>query len=241
MLWVNRGAGSGSSSASSASQTPATGPFKANDLVAWAIGQDVAAATVTGIACDNGSGSFLELVTGSATARSLAIWIGYGFSGDPAAVTITCSQAGFAYVRHHLTTDLDWTGWTPSVDAAAWATGSSQTGLTSGLVSALGDILFTALVMPSTTADSTARTHTGNTFLFNTGGEFTGTATRVEFGFCPEVKSTASTTESWALGSSVAWAAALARVRPPATLITASAAKVVKGRATLTLDDAAVA
>jgi hypothetical protein len=222
------------STSASALHTLPTGALRPNDIAIYGIGQDAAAATVTSIVVSTGTGTFVQVAAIDAAARSLAIWLGYNFTGDPTAVTITCSQAGFSGVMAHLITDRDWTT-VPTVAASAGNAATSNTADSNTITPAVGDLLVAAVVIPSATADSTSRTHTGNVYLLGFPGESSTIATRVEFGLTVATAAVSSK-EVWTLGSSQSWAAIQACITPPVATLTPTAALTVKGLESAALD-----
>jgi hypothetical protein len=121
----------------------------------------------------------------------------------------------------------------PSFTASTLGTGLSTSADTNTLTPAVGDILIAACVLASTSADSTAQTHTGNTYVWNTGAELTNV--RVELGWSSALAA-ASSKEVWTV-SSVVWVARQA-MWTPAAAPSATAALLVKGLTTAALDAA---
>jgi hypothetical protein len=238
MIISPRGLGTGNTAAASIAVTLTSGPLLAGDLLLIAVGMTANANTVSSIVESSpGSGTFTQLSAVTSTNRALALWLGYGFSGYGVTFTITTTGTALCYAYHHLSSDLAW-GSAPSVASSTANSGTSTSASTNAVTPTAGNLLAAALIMESTTADSTARTHTGNTFWTNLGSEYSTTATRIElaWGLAPNA---VSTSEAWTLGSSVNWAATLDSITPPAGALTTATGRLVKGQLTDALDVAA--
>lgn len=201
-------------------------------LVAVAI--SITTSTVTSITA--GTGTFTRLTSTTSANRTLEMWIGYNFGTSAPTSMVTTRSAGsahFVLAAQIIDVYADVTA-APSPTASTANTATSNSADSGALTPAVGDMLFAAVVIASTSADSTARTHTGNTYIYNTGTEIS--STRVECGFS-QATAASSSKEVWTLGSSVEWAARQV-MWTPAAAPAASAALVVKGLDTAAADAA---
>lgn len=193
----------------------------------------IAVSSITG-----GTGTFVKVAGAISASSSLELWVGYDFGTSyPTSATITRGAGTATMTTVSRTIDVYGDcSQAPSATASTAGTGTGTTADSGSLTPAVGDILFTGLVLASTSADSTAQTHTGNTYLNNTGAELS--SVRVECAWCEAAAAVASS-ESWTIGSTT-WAAVQAKWTPPAAPA-ASTAWVYKGRDLASLDTEGVA
>jgi hypothetical protein len=201
------------------------------------VGTNAPTITVTGVAPTSGPGLFVQLAAINSAGKRLELWVGYNFgSTPPTIITVTRSAVGNSAVVLRVIDVLTDATIAPIPTASTGSTATSTTADSGTLTPAVGDILIAAALMASTTADSTARTHTGNNYLQNTGSELT--TLRIETGWCEVIAAVASK-EVWTLAASVEWAAIQVKITPPAAP-TPTAALLLKGLTTQAADAASI-
>lgn len=204
----------------------------AQSYVLVAIGLSQLTFSVTGIT--GGTGTFVRLTSTTSATRALDLWVGYNFGTSvPSSITIArqLGTSDVVIVAQVIDVYGDLTS-APSPTASTANTATSTSADSGSLTPAVGDMLFAATVKASTSA-STARTHTGNTYLNNTSAS-TG-STSVECGWGQATAATSSK-EVWTV-SSMEWAARQA-MWTPAAAPAATAALVTKGLDTAASDAA---
>jgi hypothetical protein len=190
--------------------------------------------SVTGIT--GGTGTFVLAATiSSAGGRRLELWVGYNFgSSAPTSIVVSRGAGTFNAAVVARTIDiLADTTVAPTFTASTGNTATSTAPDTGLLTPAVGDILFAAHIEGTGVPGSTARIHTGNSYLQNTGAVLTNV--RVETGWCEAVAAVASK-EVWTV-TSVEWAAIQAKWTPPASP-TPTSALLLKGLTTQAADAA---
>jgi hypothetical protein len=205
-------------------------------LVAVAINST--AFSVTSITA--GTGTFVLVAAINSTGRRMELWVGYNF-GTSAPSSITVNRAAGTAQVSFITRTIDLLAdctTAPTFTATAGTVATSASADTGSLTPAVGDLLFAAVLISSTTADSTARTHTGNAYLQNNNANEITIAplSRLETGWCEAVAAVASK-EVWTLGASVEWAAIQVKWTPPAPP-TPTPALLLKGMTTQAADAA---
>lgn len=232
----SRGTG-GSSGATAAVLAPNLVPPGPQSYVLVAVAINSTAFSITGITA--GTGTFVRAAAINSSARRLELWVGYNFgTSAPSSITVTrgAGSAQLAYATRTVDVLADCTV-APTFTATAGTVATSTSADPGSLTPAVGDLLFSAVMISSTTADSTARTHTGNVYLQNDNVEVpSAPLARVETGWCEAIAAVASK-EVWTLGASVEWAAIQVKWTPPAPP-TPAAALLLKGMTTQAADAA---
>lgn len=235
MVANGRGTSSGTTTSTTNPFTLANPPGPQSYLLVT-VGVGTSTNTVTGITC--GTGTFVRAGFINSANRRLELWVGYNFgTGWPTSITVTrdAGTSSLACVAHTIDVLGDTTT-APSFTVSAGTTATSASADSNTLTPAVDHIFFAGLVIASTTADSTARTSTGNTYLNNVGVETTALRTEASWG---EARTAVSSKLVWTLGSSVEWAALQASWAPGAPP-TPTAAILLKGHPTYALDQASV-
>lgn len=179
--------------------------------------------------------TFVLLGAVNSASRRVELWVGYDF-GTSAPTSVVITRTAGTINTAVTVRVVDVLGDTPVISpiASAGSTDTTAAADSGSLTPAVGDMLFAATVLASTTADSTARVSTGNAYRDSAGAELTNT--RVEAAWCRAVAAVPSSL-AWTLATSVEWAAIQAKWTPPAPP-TPTAALLLKGMTTAALDAA---
>jgi hypothetical protein len=199
-----------------------------------AVGSTVPAKLVSSIAPDVGSCTATQVAAMNGTNIRCEIWIIRNQSGTVSptyTVTFAQTTGSCGIAARVLDSSSDMTSG-PTITAGSGNTGTSVSPDTNTVTPAVGDVLLCAGAWALNSA-STARTHTGNSFLYNTSVGYTGG--RVELGWAQSVNTTASK-EVFTI-TSAEWAAIDAKLALAADRA-AVAALVPKGLDTAVLDAA---
>lgn len=232
MAAIEVGNGSISTSLSPLNVTPETPSSNSVILVAVAI--TGATASVTGIT--GGSATYVQVASGSSSNKRLELWIGYNYGNSyPSSISVytTSSSLYKAVAARTLMISGDASSMAVASSASS-ATGSSTSAVAPSLVPATGDIMFVAVARENT-ADSSARTSTGNVYVGNL--SIDGSSGKgVEAMWCQATSATSSSV-TWTLtGASSDWVTAQF-IWSPGVLATGTGA-VAKGLDTATADNA---
>lgn len=198
------------------------------------VGLNALGISVTSIT--GGTGTFVKLGSGESASQHLELWLGYNFgTSAPTTITVTRPAGSTAMATHARVIDLLADASTlPSYSVNSPTTGTG-TSIDSGSVTpAVGDLLFAANLQANNSSSS-ARTHTGNTYLQNSGVTYAGSM-RAETGWCEAAAAVASK-EVWTIAISAAWVGLQAAITPPAPPSPTSAI-LLKGLTTQALDAA---
>jgi hypothetical protein len=202
-------------------------------LVAVAIAGNTS--PVTGITGGTGTFVLAAAINTAGSLRRLELWVGYNFGNSaPSSIVVTRATTGVNTAAVVRTIDVSYN--TTSAPTFTASTGNAATSTapdTGSLTPAVGDILFAADLVATGVPTSTARLHTGNSYLQNTGAAFSNV--RVETGWC-EAAAAVPSSEVWTV-TSVEWAAIQVKWTPPAAPAPTSAI-LLKGMTTQALDAA---
>jgi hypothetical protein len=224
--------GTGVTTASQVLTVPPPGPQ--SYLLVSVVTNDPAV-TITSIT--GGTGTFVRATFVNTAATRLELWVGYNFGQSaPTSITITKSlgaPSGMNYVFRVIDVLAD-TSVAPTFTVSTSNTATSTAPDSGVLTPAVGDILMAACVINSNAGSSTARTHTGNAYLQNTGANY-GVVVRTEMGWC-EAVAAVSSKEVWTIPSFL-WAAVQVKWTPPASP-TPTSALLLKGLTTQAADAA---
>jgi hypothetical protein len=153
-----------------------------------------------------GSGTFTQVAAISGAAERLEVWTGRNFTGYPTGVTVTFSQStgGHSILFRELEVSSDLTS-APTAASNSGQTATSTSMDTGTFTPAVGD----ACVVAGYSFDDpvyTARTDTGNTFIYPMSAAASTSVGRTAMAMCV-ASSAVSSKEVWTLPSSQEWVA----------------------------------